>query len=137
MSSASPSLQQWTSADDATAVAKPKKRRKKRRVKKAAVVTPAPVVVAPVPVPLPEISDTIDRAWDRTALIFKTASPTRIFLATLPAAIREEARDAFRTATAPTFDAVMLALVLALSLFGHRRPADAVRASGGKSGIAF
>jgi|GEM_PF-4799931 len=104
-----------------TALAK-KKRRKNRQHLKPPISSP-PVVVAPPPAPVPMagIATTIDRAWTESTFIFKSASPTRIFLATLPASVEEWARKTFRTASAPIFDALVLALVLGFSLIGLLR----------------
>ena len=105
-----------------TALAK-KKRRKNRHAKIAPSTTPPPAAVAPPPAPVPmaNIATTIDRAWTESTFVFKTASPTHIFLATLPASVEEWARKTFRTASAPIFDAVVLALVLGFSLIGLLR----------------
>jgi hypothetical protein len=99
-----------------------KKRRRNRHDRKKPIATPA-VVVAPPPAPVPmaNIATTIDRAWTESTWIFKTASPTRIFLATLPASVEQWARKTFRTASAPIFDAMILAFVLGFSLIGLLR----------------
>ncbi len=116
------SQQDATSHTARTTTLAKKKRRKHGRATKAPIITPAVVVTPPpAPVPMAGIATTIDRAWTQSTWIFKTASPTRIFLATLPASVEEWARKTFRTASAPIFDAVVLALVLGFSLIGLLR----------------
>ncbi len=115
--------QHETTSHTARTTAVTKKRRRKKQHVRTPVIALAAVVGTPSPAPLPmaDIAPAIDRAWTQSAWIFKTASPTHIFLATLPASAEQWARKTFRTASAPIFDAVVLALVLGFSLIGLLR----------------
>lgn len=115
--------QQTTARTSRTAaLAKKKKGRKNRKDRKAPITTPAVVVaVPPPPNPMADVAAMIDRAWSQSTFFFENASPTGVFLAILPSAVEEWARQTFRTASAPIFDAVVLALALALSMVGVLR----------------
>jgi hypothetical protein len=112
------------SGSETPKLAKPnRKRRKKRRAQKpqpsvapAVVASPQPPAPAPV-----DVAATIDRAWSHSTFVFKSLSPTRVFHAVLPSGVREWAGTTFRSISAPAFDAVLLALILSLSVFGLLR----------------
>jgi hypothetical protein len=93
---------------------------KKKAKKKRKVAKTVPHIPVPTPAP-PPIALAIDQAWYRSGMLFKNVSPTHIFMATLPGAIERWARETFHTATAPTFDATVFALAIALSITGVLR----------------
>ncbi len=74
-----------------------------------------PVTIASPPAETP--AQAIDRAWRSQAFLAKDFSPTRLFTTVLPGGVQTWAQNTFQSASAPTFDALVLALALLLSLF--------------------
>jgi hypothetical protein len=91
---------------------------KKKKGKKK-VVRAAPVYIPPPPPP--PISDTVDRAWHSAGWVLQNTSLAHAFSGTLPAEVRAWAQRTFKSASAPIFDAVLLAVALGLSIIGTLR----------------
>lgn len=87
-----------------------KKKSKKKAARTASVYVP--------PSPPPAISDTVDQAWHRAGWVLKDVPLTHVFVGTLPSGVGAWARRTFRSASAPIFDAVLLAVALGLSIIG-------------------
>ncbi|MDZ4798889.1 MAG: hypothetical protein SGI92_12055 [Bryobacteraceae bacterium] len=80
--------------------------------------------VLPVRIPEPPKetpAQAIDRAWRSQAFLAKDGSPSRLFTAALPSGVQHWAQDTFQSASAPAFDALVLALAVLLSLLSTVR----------------
>ena len=69
----------------------------------------------------PELSRTINSAWQSTAPVLRDLSPIQIFSAMQPASIVETSRTLFQTMNTPVFDGIILLGVLLISYVGILR----------------
>jgi len=79
------------------------------------ILQPSPVVV---PQPPLRIAASIDRAWDASYLTLGISSPTTAMDEILPSSVGRWVQGAFRSASAPIFDALLLLLAVVMSLAG-------------------
>jgi hypothetical protein len=77
---------------------------------------------------LPEVAGSIDAAWHEHAWFVNTWSPAASHLQALPDVIANPAATVFQHASAPVFDAVILALLLIVAAVGTMRRGEVLDA---------